>query len=300
MTLTIHALTQHLKALGRPITLDMIAGTRQLIAEQLVQGSPDVVLQRDVQYGSDPRHRLDIFTSAERPDPDRPLIIFVHGGGFTMGDKYTPDTPFYDNIGHWAVRNGFNAINMTYRLAPNHPFPAGIEDIHSVMDWLSRNAANQGISSDKVFLMGQSAGASHVASYLAFPSVYKPDPHRVIGAALISGVFDFTTFSVDSGCEAYLGMDRETYAEKSPLQGLLQSEVPLLVAVAELDPGRFQAQSLALMQAYQERHEDLPHSVYMSGHNHLSSILSLGLEMDLLGPQLKLFIERHAAMTTED
>lgn len=294
MTLDIHALSGRLNELGRAITPDMIMGTRKLIAEQLVQGSPDVTLQRDVQYGPDERHRLDIFTSAERPDPERPLIIFVHGGGFVMGDKYTPDTPFYDNIGHWAVRNGFNAINMTYRLAPDHPFPAGVEDIHGVIDWLDRNAADQGVSSEKVFLMGQSAGACHVASYLAFPDLYSPDPRRVIGAALISGVFDFTTFTIDSHCEAYLGKARDTYGEKSPLKGLLASELPLLVAMAELDPAPFQAQSLELLQHYYDSHQDLPHSVYMSGHNHLSGILSLGLEVDLLGPQLKLFIERHA------
>ena len=55
----------------------------------------------------------------------RPVLVFVHGGGFTGGNKSTPGSPFYDNVPLWAARNGLVGVNITYRLAPQHPWPAG-------------------------------------------------------------------------------------------------------------------------------------------------------------------------------
>ena len=67
----------------------------------------------------------------------RPVLIYVHGGAFVGGDKRTtPTSPFYDNIMLWAVKNGFVGVNATYRLAPQAPWPAGAEDMASVVQWV--------------------------------------------------------------------------------------------------------------------------------------------------------------------
>jgi triacylglycerol lipase len=93
----------------------------------------------------------------------RPVLIFVHGGGFVRGSKRAPGSPFYDNIMLWAVKNGMVGVNMTYRLAPAHPWPAGQEDIRDAIRWVGANIASHGGDPNRVYLMGHSAGASHVA-----------------------------------------------------------------------------------------------------------------------------------------
>src|SRR5690348_9472825 len=66
--------------------------------------------ERDIKYGAAERNLLDIFMP-ETASSVRPVLIFVHGGGFVAGNKRTGDSPFYDNIMLWAVRNGFVGVN---------------------------------------------------------------------------------------------------------------------------------------------------------------------------------------------
>ena len=83
-----------------------------------------VKVERDVKYGAADRNLLDVFLR-DTASPARPVLIYVHGGGFVAGNKRTPGSPFNDNIMLWAVKNGFVGVNMTYRLAPQSPWPAG-------------------------------------------------------------------------------------------------------------------------------------------------------------------------------
>jgi len=108
-----------LRALGREVNPDTLVATRKLV-QPLLSDIPDADVQMtlDLAYGPHERQRLDLFTPASGVEPQRPLLIFVHGGGFVSGDKSSPGSPFYANIANWAVHNGCNAINMTYRLAP--------------------------------------------------------------------------------------------------------------------------------------------------------------------------------------
>ncbi len=83
-----------------------------------------VKIERDVKYGAAERNLLDVFMP-EANSAARPVLIFVHGGGFVAGNKRNPDSPFFDNIMLWAVKNGVVGVNTTYRLAPASPYPAG-------------------------------------------------------------------------------------------------------------------------------------------------------------------------------
>src|ERR1700742_282878 len=76
-------------------------------------------IERDLKYGPAERNLLDIFMP-QAVTSGRPVLIFVHGGAFIGGNKRrAPDSPFYDNIMLWAVKNGFIGVNITYRLP--HP-----------------------------------------------------------------------------------------------------------------------------------------------------------------------------------
>jgi len=279
-----------IRQLGREINPDTLVATRNLVAP-LVAGIPaaDVHIARDVQYGPHPRQRLDVFTPATGAEPARPVLIFVHGGGFVAGDKSTPGTPFYENIATWAVRHGCNAVNITYRLAPQHQWPSGIEDLHAVVQLLRQRGIEFGLGSESLFLMGQSAGAAHAAAYVAHQQLYAPHGHGLKGLILLSGLYNFE--AIRGPLErAWLGDDVALYAERSSLAGLVASNLPLLVTIAENDPPMFEQQGLELLAALQRKHGQLPRFVHMLGQNHLSVALYLGLPGDQLAPQLQQFI----------
>ena len=95
-------------------------------------------IDRDLAYGDHPRHRLDVHTG-DQPRAAAPVVLFVHGGGFTGGDKHVPGTPRYDLVGAWAVRHGWVGVTMTYRLAPGYRWPAGAEDVAAAVGWIRRS-----------------------------------------------------------------------------------------------------------------------------------------------------------------
>ncbi len=279
-----------IRAIPRQITPDTLNATRNLITPLVAPLGADVRVSRDLKYGTHERHRLDVFTPASGKQPSRPILIFVHGGGFVAGDKQMAGTPFFDNIGQWAVRNGCNAVNITYRLAPQSQWPSGVEDLHKVVHFIQHQGAKHGLGPGKIFLMGQSAGAAHAASYIAHSNVYAPHGHGLSGLILLSGVYDYTLKPGPMEA-AYLGNDQSHYAMRSSLRGLLTSDLPMLVTLAECDPPYFEQQGLALMTALQKKRGQLPRLVHMIGQNHFSVALYLGLEGDLLGPQLRSFID---------
>lgn len=144
-------------------------------------------LERDLAYGTHPRQRLDVHAPA-RPDRAAPAVLFVHGGGFTAGDKHVPGTPMYDHVGAWAVRHGAVGVTMTYRLAPDHPWPAGAQDVAAAIGWIRGNIGRYGGDPERIVVTGHSAGASHLASFLAGQGGGSLDGIR--GGALLSGIYD--------------------------------------------------------------------------------------------------------------
>ncbi len=283
-------------AIGRVVNPEALVATRNLVTPLLDPAPPpDVRIVRDVRYGAHERHRLDIFTQVGLSSGVRPLLVFVHGGGFVAGDKHTEGSPFYSNIGHWAVRNGYDAVTVTYRLAPEHQWPSGIEDLRLVIDFLQDSGADHGLDASRLFLMGQSAGAAHVASYVAHSALYAPKPHGLAGVILLSGIYDFMAMPPSPMEPAYLGADRSVYSARSSLQGLARSDVPMLVTLAEFDPPQFEQQTLMLLQVVQQSRGMMPRFVHAVGQNHLSVALFLGLPGDVVAPQVKAFIDEYRA-----
>lgn len=284
---------RRVRSIGRDITPAAVQATRELLSPLVALPDPaEVCIRRDIAYGSDARQRFDLFTPANAADPTRPLLVFVHGGGFVAGDKHSEGSPFYSNVGLWAVRNGCNGVTMTYRLAPQYQWPSGIEDLHLLLGCLREQGAALGLQPRHIFLMGQSAGASHVASCVAHPQLHgDPAAYGLGGLILLSGLYDWTTMDPGPLGRAYLGEDASLYAARSSLPGLLDCGLPLLVSLADFDPPMFEQQGLQLLAAWQRRHGKLPQFVYASGQNHLSVAMALGLEIDLVGPRLKAFID---------
>lgn len=97
-----------------------------------------------------------------RPSTGRalPLLVFLHGGGWMLGDLETHDALHR----HLAHRAGCAVLGVAYRLAPEHPFPSGLDDVGTALAWARRKAEAQGCDSGRIALGGESAGANLTAA----------------------------------------------------------------------------------------------------------------------------------------
>jgi triacylglycerol lipase len=249
-----------------------------------------VRIERDVKYGPADRHLLDVFMP-EGSSSVRPVLIFIHGGAFVGGNKRAPGSPFYDNIMLWAVKSGFVGVNATYRLAPQSPWPAGAEDLASVVQWVAGQIGGRGGDPARVYLMGQSAGAVHVANYVSHPEFHKVHGGGLAGAVMVSGIYDLTASPLGDPEIAYFGADPSRYAERSSVQGLLATKIPLMITAAELDPPRFVEQFELLKQATCKRPSGCAHSFMLPQHSHMSEVYAINTADTRLTDEILEFIK---------
>jgi hypothetical protein len=147
-----------------------------------------VTVVRDIPYFSDPRTVMDV-VSPEEGRGNRPVLIYVSGGG---GDKRvsSPDgDAFYDNIMLWAVKNGMTGVNMQRRgglggggLAWDEP----AKDVGRVVEWVRTNITKYKGNPNRIFLWADSAGNGPVSTYAAHPEIHGTNGAAVKGIILMS------------------------------------------------------------------------------------------------------------------
>ena len=96
-----------------------------------------------------------------RPSAERgvPLVVYLHGGGWVVGDLDT-----HDHICRTIARNaGMAVLSVDYRLAPEHKFPAALDDAQSATEWAFKNADSLGVDPGRMAIAGDSAGGNLAA-----------------------------------------------------------------------------------------------------------------------------------------
>ncbi|MDT8397037.1 MAG: alpha/beta hydrolase [Pseudomonadales bacterium] len=243
-------------------------------------------INRDIAYGPAPRNVLDVFTTNSTAQ-NRPVVVFVHGGGFGGGNKNSATSPFYDNIPAWVATQGMVGVNINYRYAPANTWPAGIEDMRALVAWLKTNIAQYGGNPNQIFLWGKSTGASHVADYIA-DIERKGEDEQVAGAILSSG---FYLLGQEPVWQAYYGDDVSLYPSRNALSGLLSTDTPIFVSYAEFDGDMYKEQFKLLLEAMDSAAKRVD-ALYLRGHSHMSETYAVGsTDETLTGPVLA-FIRR--------
>jgi acetyl esterase len=97
-----------------------------------------------------------LYVPHPKAESPRPLLVYCHGGGWVIGDLDTHDSP----CRFLAAHSGAAVMAVDYRLAPEHPFPAAVEDAFAAYAWASANADRLGTDPARIAVGGDSAGAN--------------------------------------------------------------------------------------------------------------------------------------------
>lgn len=218
--------------------------------ESTPQRDPSSILDRlvadDVAYApTSDLQRLDIYIP-ETGTPPYPVVVIIHGGGWTMGDK-RGQLPLSAVPGLLAL--GFAVASINYRLAPDAVFPAQLLDSKAAIRYLRNEAAVIGLDPDRIAVVGESAGA-HLAALLGTtqgraefddPALGNPQASSAVqGVVDLYGPADLTT------SDAQRALNPPCPAEPDPnialLLGAPPKSAPDLAAAASpityLQPGQ--------------------------------------------------------------
>ncbi|MGE4336328.1 MAG: alpha/beta hydrolase [Pigmentiphaga sp.] len=297
MTTTLKTLLQQTSALGSNLDDTVLSESERLWTGASRHVPDSLRCVEDVPYGPHARHRLDVFSSSTSQRV--PVLMYVHGGGFTGGDKQKADSAFYQNIGSWAVGQGMVAVNMTYRLAPEAQWPAVVEDISEAMRWIYANIEKHGGDPGAVVIMGHSAGAAHAADFVA-QLAEKPELQKMTrGAVLLSGLYEIVSAGARPSVRAYYGDDAELQAVRSSQGRLAASGIPLFLGVAQYEPPLFQEQALKLAMATLHQRGAMPMFHTAQDHNHFSEVYHFGSEDQRLSATVAAFIRQVCSASAE-
>ena len=118
---------------------------------------PDMrIEERTIGYGDLTDIPVRIYWPPIEAHADLPVVVFYHGGGWALGDLDTHD--------HVARAHAIGAeaivVSVDYRLAPEHPFPAGVEDAWATLQWVGEHASDLGGDPARIAVAGDSAGGN--------------------------------------------------------------------------------------------------------------------------------------------
>ncbi len=186
-----------------------------------------------------------------------PLLLFFHGGGFVFGDLES-----HDGICRLlCAASGVRVLAVEYRLAPENPYPAGVDDARTALAWVFSHASELGVDGGAVAVGGDSAGG-HLAAVISqqaardggpapalqvllYPPIDRLTPYESL--ELFRHGFFLTRVEIDFFEAAYMAGYEEDPADarRHPLVGDLAGLAPALVVTAGFDPLRDEGEAYA-------------------------------------------------------
>jgi acetyl esterase/lipase len=189
------------------------------------------------------RHRLDLYLPKGKRDV--PVVMFVHGGGFTVGIKDQ-----YAFVGQVFAANGIATAVINYRLSPKTSYPGHVQDVARAFAWLRAHVAEYGGGAERIFVSGHSAGATLVAMLGSDPA-YLHDVgesiDHIAGVIPISG--SFTQSSRSGMFDNPYAVDPETVRNASAINHVAGAHPPFLILYGDKDAPRTGQDAAAMAQA---------------------------------------------------
>jgi acetyl esterase/lipase len=294
-----------LASLSPPIRAEAPDSNVSEVLNQSYYDGPDRNSQRNV---------LDLYLP--KGQKDFPILVFVHGGGWSMGSK---DRFVYlrghkgGDLGRFFARNGIGTVQINYRLSPAVRHPEHVKDVARAIAWVKQNAARYGGDPDRLFVCGHSAGG-HLVSLLATDPQYLQavgmKPADLRGVLAISGVYSLTgTLPEHAGpipppadgkpigpgvfFRRVFGEDPADHLKASPLTHVHAGLPPFLVASADHDLLTLADQAETFVKALKGKNDEVE-EVRMENRTHQTIIAYVSQPDDPLGTAMLRFIRAHA------
>lgn len=197
-------------------------------ADEGVRITPDVVYARP---GGVPV-ALDVYRPAT-VGRHRPAVVLIHGGGFRRGDKAA-----LAQFGERLAAGGWVAFSVNYRLAPEFPFPAGVQDVRAAVRWIRLHAQRYGVDPTRIGALGSSAGANLAATLGTGGSGRLDRGSRIRAYVSWSGPMDFSIQAEARDAlevsTPYFGCSfadcPQTWADASPIEHVDRTDAPAFIA----------------------------------------------------------------------
>jgi acetyl esterase/lipase len=276
---------------------------------------PEALTQLDVPYGAgpegaagSPKHRLDLYwpepgTPGSDPEaaPGWPVVVFVHGGGWTRGDRAQEagGADIFRNIGRFFASRGVGAAVISYRLQPEATWTEQVADVGRAVRFVRDSVGDRGGRPEAIFLAGHSAGAHLAARFALDPAARARALADVCGLILVSGAaYDL------ADAETYaLGADRAWFEERfrdgdagwerraSVVPWVRADSPAALVLYASGEPAKLRHQSDLLVAAYREAGASVT-QVVVPGEDHERIVLTLSRDDKTAGPAMLDFVRQ--------
>ena len=166
----------------------MLQGCSPLALLNRWSESSDYRVNIDITYGPQARHQLDIYLPAN-VSAAAPVVVFFYGGNWNSGERAD-----YRFVGAALASKGFIAVLPDYRLYPQVRYPDFLTDSALAVRWVFEHIGKSGGDSQRVFLMGHSAGAYNAAMLALNPEYLRAagvEPKRLRGLIGLAGPYDF-------------------------------------------------------------------------------------------------------------
>ncbi|MCY1664599.1 alpha/beta hydrolase [Rhizobium sp. SL86] len=282
-------IAEGVRAFGDKLGPDVVKGITTLyrpLHEAASKGG--VTVSKDIAYGSGERQKLDLYVPSTTNGAKMPILVFAHGGGFVRGDKQD-----VAHVGYYFAQHGIVTALMNYGFAPQARFPAGGEDMGKAVAWLRNNPSAHSGDTRSIFVSGNSAGATHAATYGFLTSVV--NTHDGARGLILISIPTADAEDLGPQDKVYYGEEASQYPQMSIIRHIGDRTLPVFIAVAEYDMPSIQRQNKRLIDALFNRDGRLPNYKTALGHNHISIIEHFGTADESLGPDILEFIRQNAA-----
>jgi acetyl esterase len=191
-----------------------------------------------------------IYAPVERSTPG-PALLYLHGGAYVMGGLAMADSTARMLVEHAGV----TVVAVDYRLAPEHPYPAGLEDSYAVLQWSVDNGECHGIDPDRLGVLGESAGGG-LAAALALVARDRGGPRlaaQFLDAPTVDDRLDTVSMTTLSDTPAWQSVNSR-YSWAYYLQGVAEPgsvNVPIYAAPARATAKELSGLPPAYVTAYQ-------------------------------------------------